>query len=319
MDKTLGNYLTQNGRDFPLDCETLQYTQDNDTMLAMLGNLAGDRIILSGCRLSPDGLSRSEGYVFLRTRDFPEGEILHWEGGMIGTGLSLVVDDVAVSAQGYNFPKAYTRRRLVAGIEGEHFSWADFRTPTLPHELEARLTAAIQQLETRLSALAPPPLGIIEMWAGSSLPNGYALCNGAEFKQSDFPLLFAALGTTFNAAPAPNGVPYTTRGGYFRLPDLRSRFVVGQSDIDNDYNALAKAGGEKEHSLTINEMPEHAHSHKYPLPKSGNWQAGGTNTPDNTTMGQPTEPNAQTENKGGGLPHENRPPYYTLAYIMRIK
>ena len=63
MDKTLGNYLTQNGRDFPLDCETLQYTQDNDTMLAMLGNLAGDRIILSalarwteplgGLRLSP--------------------------------------------------------------------------------------------------------------------------------------------------------------------------------------------------------------------------------------------------------------------------
>lgn len=319
MDRTLGNYLTQNGRDFPLDCETLQYAQDNTTMLAMLGNLVGDRIILSGCQPSVDGRSRSEGYVFLRTRDFPDGEILRWEGGTVAAGLSLIVEDIAVSAQGYNYPKAYSRRRLSAGGGEEHFSWDDFHAPTLPHELETRLTAAIQQLEKQLAALAPPPLGIVEMWAGSSVPNGYALCNGAELKQSDYPALFAVLGTAFNTTQAHNGTPLNTRAGYFRLPDLRARFVVGQSELDNDYNTLGKAGGEKEHRLTIEEMPSHNHNDKMVGPASDTWKSGGDHSPNNTTVFFPDKPNSFTEYTGGGQPHENRPPYYVLAYIMRTK
>ena len=46
MNKTLGNFLTQANRDFPLDCETLDYLQKLAGLAALAGNIAGDRVVL---------------------------------------------------------------------------------------------------------------------------------------------------------------------------------------------------------------------------------------------------------------------------------
>ena len=73
MKQTQGRFLLQPNRDFPADCEMLDYMQTNAHIVSIIGNLAGDKSILYGCELS--GTQRKEGYVFLRTKDHPEGEI----------------------------------------------------------------------------------------------------------------------------------------------------------------------------------------------------------------------------------------------------
>lgn len=313
----IGNFLSQGGKDFPLDCETLDALQANTAMVAALGSIGGDKLILTGCELSPDGARRGDGYVFLRTQSYPSGEVLYYEGGLAANGLFVKSENIAVSAQGYDYPAAYTKRTLAVGAGAESYRWEDFRTPRLPHELEADLRAAIATLTNRLNQITPAPLGIVEMWAGSNVPAGYLLCNGAELSQTEYPSLYAALGSTFNTAPDHRGSSVTTRSGYFRLPDLRGRFIVGSNDTDEDYNRLGKASGEKTHRLTTEEIPAHSHSLKSHTKDSNRWQGNGDPKGGYTLFYEAGT--AETEKAGGGGAHENRPPYYVLAYIMRVK
>ena len=69
-DKVLGNYLGQEGNDFPLDCETFDYIQNNNFITEILGNIAGDTCFIYGCK--KNGTNYEPGYVFLRTGDHPE-------------------------------------------------------------------------------------------------------------------------------------------------------------------------------------------------------------------------------------------------------
>ena len=166
-----------------------------------------------------------------------------------------------------------------------------------------------------IAKLAPVPLGVVQIWAGSSVPAGYELCEGQQLKISDYPELYAAIGTLYNDASSHTGSRYSTTNGYFRLPDLRGRFLSGYSTLDADYNSYGKAGGEKQHRLTLEEMPKH--KHKYTLFTTGNNDYNRFSNKNNTDS--PTDEVRESQEAGGGQPHENRPPYYTLAYIMRVK
>ncbi|MDR2131029.1 MAG: phage tail protein [Odoribacteraceae bacterium] len=324
MKQTIGRFLLQPDKNFPVDCETLDALQSNIAVVQVLGNIVGDKAILRGCALEQNGTWRAPGHVFLRTADYPGGEVIYWEGGNISGGMYLRQETVAVTAQGYAFPAAYTVRSLAPGIGAENYDWADFHAFKTPAELAARDA----EQEAAIALLAPPPLGIVQLWAGASVPAGYALCEGQQLKIEDYPALYAAIGTTFNNAISHAGTAYTTTAGYFRLPDLRGRFVVGYSPVDNEYNAAGKAGGEKKHALTADEMPSHAHQVKdYYYTENLN-EAGrdgsdyfaegglgsGDHDRDNHYLYYQRH---DTATRGGDVPHENRPPYYALAYITR--
>ena len=62
------------------------------------------------------------------------------------------------------------------------------------------------------------PAGVIIPFAGSSIPAGYLLCNGAVVSRTTYAKLFKVIGTTYGA-----GDGSTT----FNLPDLRDRFLEG--------------------------------------------------------------------------------------------
>jgi microcystin-dependent protein len=132
------------------------------------------------------------------------------------------------------------------------------------------------------------PSGVIVMWSGTvaNIPADWVLCDGS------------------------NGTP-----------DLRNRFVVGahsdgQSGVtfNADTGAISgnyspgNTGGEVAHQLTVAEMP--AHSHPYAANRGGSDYGGS-----NPANGSPN--NGVTSNTGGNDYHENRPPYYALAYIMK--
>ena len=130
-------------------------------------------------------------------------------------------------------------------------------------------------------------MGVIVIWNGSAnrIPDGWALCDGS------------------------NGTP-----------DLRGRFVVGYNPNDGDYNAPGRTGGEKTITLTVDQIPSHNHNNRvktvgYALSWNDSCEAAthdgqGKNNGWQDISGQST---------GGGQAHENRPPYYTLCYIMRVK
>lgn len=175
------------------------------------------------------------------------------------------------------------------------------------------------------------PFGIVQMWAGkvSSIPDGYHLCDGSELSTTTYADLYAVLGTTFGGS-----------SGKFKLPDLRSKFIVGYNPSESDYNAMAKTGGEKQHYLSTSEMPLHSHQfddyyfledsawfnsteknksvygNKILISSTRSKVGSGSTDTNNDTMLFYTH---STYGEGTGDAHENRPPYFTLAYIMRIK
>lgn len=190
-------------------------------------------------------------------------------------------------------------------------------------------------------------LGIVELWAGGEVPANYHLCDGSELSIKEYPDLYMAIGEVFNNASNPNGGKYTTSPGKFRLPDLRGRFIVGYHDTDEDYKSIGNASGEKTHTLTEAEMPQHSHTHdhvhEHPHQHNYSMFIGGqgesklysgehtfeninsqTSDPINPYTGGPIDKDSHISNKdtskvGGNAAHENRPPYYVLAYIMRVK
>lgn len=319
MKQTLGRFLMQANRDFPADCEMLDYMQTNLAVVSILGNIVGDKTILQGCELEQNGTRRKPGYVFLKTTDYPDGEVIYWEGGAISGGMYLKQDIISVDAQGNNYPQAYVSRSLAPGIGLENYKWPDFKVAKTPAELEAY----DKKQDEDILKLAPQPLGIVQLWAGESVPANYALCEGQQLRITEYPDLYAAIGTVYNSGYDYNGKSYSTVSGYFRLPDLRSRFIVGYSPNDSDYNAVAKVGGRKTVALTTDQLPAHGHAffgnvwrRGTPLPYT---QIGSNdyNVSGDSNVSQATDfVSAQT---GGGAAHENRPPYYTLAYIMRLK
>jgi microcystin-dependent protein len=314
MEKTLGNFTSQPNRDFPLDCETLAALQDNAALAAILGNIAGDKTILAGCEVA--GTNRTAGYVFLRTADFPDGEVLRFAGGSATLGFYLKKEAVSVTAFDVEYPQAYIRRSLAPGVGGEHFNWADFRHIATNAALSDKNAAQ----DAAIAALTPPPIGIVQLFAGAEnkIPANYMLCDGRTLATAEYAELYAVIGRAHT--------PGTVGAGLFRLPDLRGRFVVGFNADDTDYNAVAKTGGEKKHALTEPELAPHVHrAKKRPGRSDGGFVvAAGPATAKSGSDGRGLDEASrhypqETESAGSGAAHENRPPYYVLIYIMRVK
>lgn len=156
------------------------------------------------------------------------------------------------------------------------------------------------------------PTGGIIMWSGAivDIPSGWALCDGN------------------------NGTP-----------DLEDRFVLGTG---NRF-APGDTGGEEQHILTEAEMPSHHHSvdppststsatgnHRHSIPANDfttdgsdrNGQVSGGRdrdaniAPNSNYAGEHAHyvniPQFNSGSIGSGQPHNNLPPYYVLAFIMKL-
>lgn len=165
---------------------------------------------------------------------------------------------------------------------------------------------------------SPIPTGIIAMWSGaiSSIPTGWVLCDGT------------------------NGTP-----------NLRDRFIVGAGSA----YIVGATGGANSVTLSESQIPTHTHTitassdsagnHTHSISDPGHTHAfsGGVLTSNGyfpggpILAGGPSNTSAAVTNisvvaggvhthaivatassVGGSQAHENRPPYYALAYIMKV-
>lgn len=155
------------------------------------------------------------------------------------------------------------------------------------------------------------PIGAITQFSGSIAPTNWLFCNGQAISRTEYSELFAIIGTHYG-----EGDGSTT----FNLPDFIGRVPVGLDAEDPDFDALGDFGGEKTHTLTINEMPSHAHEElAISNPNSGGSGIRGTYNGEEGSGMSRYSTNAQTGTTGGSQPHNIVQPYLVTNFIIKAK
>lgn len=181
--------------------------------------------------------------------------------------------------------------------------------PTAAPGTNTQQLATTAFVQAALTGASGVPAGVICMWSGTiaTVPSGWALCDGT------------------------NGTP-----------DLVDRFVVAAgSKAGGDKYDPGDTGGADSVTLDLTQIPAHTHA--------GTTGNGGTHYHDVAYWNGSSGPNPMidkrdsafgsggenpnwsatdwhyghthgftTDSKGGGGSHENRPPYYALAFIMKL-
>ena len=152
------------------------------------------------------------------------------------------------------------------------------------------------------------PVGAILDFAGETVPNGALLCDGRAVSRTLYSELFAVIGAAFG-----NGDGETT----FNLPNLSGRVSVGIDTSDSDFSPVGKTGGEKKHTLTADEIPEHTHEQRVAVATDEdvvlNTRRDYNNDGKAKIYPQIGTPTAAA---GGGQPHNNMPPYLAVKKII---
>ena len=197
-----------------------------------------------------------------------------------------------------------------------------------PYTVSANRSTLNVTGEIQQHGFALVPKGGIIMWTGSTAPSGWALCKGQLITNLD--------GTTSTA------------------PDLRERFIVGAMG-ENTTNAVSGTAypigvgaDEGRNKVTLTEsqcaLPNHNHSinhghsisdpgHDHDIDlddslggggidDSGNGDSAGSDETSSETTGITVDNHVgNSGNKNiatASSDHENRPPYYALAFIIKL-
>lgn len=137
--------------------------------------------------------------------------------------------------------------------------------------------------------------------------NGVTPINDTNLNKMQTDLLKAVfpIGSTYITQENTNPNTILGFGTWERFKGL---VALGVDEDDTDLDAIGKIGGEKTHTLTIEEMPSHNH-----LGTPAIYRAN--------AVTQESEINAQTgrqgycELTGGNKPHNNMQPYEVVGYM----
>lgn len=297
------NFINREHRSYPLSTGVLDFLQKQIELIYGAAAMAGRNYILS--RPTPE----NDGLIVI------DGELMPLKhSAAIQTYIEIVEECTTIVAQNIHYVDAQVMRyaKYRSDSVGAAIEVAQLEDFTSLNDTSKALSAtqaelaqtigrvkstedSMQEIQPILNALQPTiaetnnhtlPKGAIIMWSGAAtqLPNGYALCNGQ----------------------TSNGV---------KTPDLRGRFIVGAGgsyDVD-------KTGGSETAALEPHHLPSHSHGLTMKFLGYRHGSGGDKYTP----IGE-IDPNIQNDRSGktnaagSGLRHENMPPYYALAFIMKV-
>lgn len=280
------------GGGFPGTSKTWRFVRDMiNEVHDLAAALGGENCIVKGCEV--DNGQAADGIVIIN------GEALPFQGGAVQSHVEIVENVEAVEyfldGEGdgqADVNDAYFDRYARFASAGT--PWIDFKRISPLSEVSKRL---------------PPKQSALPFWGAiNTIPDGWQLCDGT------------------------NGTP-----------DLRGMFIAGYDPNETTQNAPGKTGGAHEVALTKDQLPPHNHTgntgyggyHKHNIyvklynengapASNGNGEiaSGGPTYEDNSTWetasnGGHTH-NFTTNNEGGGQAHENRPKFYTMAWIAYV-
>ncbi len=160
--------------------------------------------------------------------------------------------------------------------------------------------------------MAEPFLGEIKIVSFNFPPKGWAFCNGQLLPIGQNQALFALLGTTYGGDGRVN----------FGLPNLQGRTPMHMGNG----HTLGERGGEQAHTLSLSELPTHAHTANAQS-AAGDSAAPSTDvvlgSPLNLSYSPPNDLVALSPdsigNVGGSQPHDNMQPYLTLNFCIALQ
>ncbi|MDC9722351.1 MAG: hypothetical protein PSN34_06210 [Urechidicola sp.] len=276
---------------FPLTTKSIQFLHSaHESAIKALTSFGGTTYILNGVEDTAGTISA--GFIVY------QGEVLPFDESAAHATVSIIEtieqipynEDLNVDGN-LDLKDGYVTRKAICG--------AGLANSVLEFPFTDLKPAFHNFLSKYLSNVILPYVGVI-----ANIPSGFQLCDGT------------------------NGTP-----------DMTGAFMVGYDPADVDYDAIGKQGGAKEIAITEAQMPQHNHDgnvvvpgHKHSMPATVYSKVGASgddNTFSNsnntgavdvteTSMSPDQSVNIVTANKGSSEAHENRPPYFTTAYMMFI-
>jgi len=145
-----------------------------------------------------------------------------------------------------------------------------------------------------------PTVGDIKMIASNAVPSRWIECDGSAIDRVTYAKLFAKIGTTYGAGDGSTS---------FNVPDFGNRSPMHRGSTV----ALAGTFGEKDHTLTVPEMPAHTHT----IPRTVTSGAG-SNTSFARTLISATPAGDNGGSTGGGAAHNNVHPVIGIVFCIYL-
>jgi microcystin-dependent protein len=191
----------------------------------------------------------------------------------------------------------FTSNVLYTDFNGNIGTSSDIGVSSINVSDNADINGILDSVKIKQAGNILIPTGIIMMWSGflNTIPPGWSLCDGR----------------------IVNGV---------QTPDLRNKFIAGAGDS----YSVGTNDGKDTVTLSIDQLPTHnhtakdsGHAHTYSDRCSGSpsdarkWNGTDFTERDEAKTTEIGIANITVGYTGGSQPHENRPPFYALYYIMK--
>ena len=215
-----------------------------------------------------------------------------------------------VSGGDFILMKAYYKDKPVMTLRSNGNMGLGYTNPSKRLEVRGDMKSSGEVRAEKFNGKGTIPIGGIIMWKGSTtnLPAGWALCDGSN-GTPDLRDRFIIGGGGSYPQNSTGGAATVT----LTVAQMPAHSHTGTTDVDGEHIHMMFRGDEDNGgSNSVAYWSNHGYDDQYKL-RGHSWEANRWNTSSN---GEHTH-TLNVYNTGGGHAHENLPPYYALAYIIR--
>ena len=267
---------------FPLETDTLNFLQTGLAALQALCALGGDNFIVSGCVIN--GANTSDGFVVINS------ELLPFKGGLNQPRVVIRETVTPRNFENGSSKGVFVDRYAMFGTGAGSILFSD-----LPRIKDLKTFKDLPHLSS----------DAFNSNRQDTLATSKAVKDAFDALNNQMPV-----GAIIIWSGAINAIPngWALCDGVDGRPNLKNTFILGAGD----QYSVGAVGGEAQHQLTIPEMPRHRFQvdgvpfgQEYAADKGSQ-----RNSKDATTV--------YTNYLGNDAPHNNMPPYFALAYIIKL-